>query len=480
MAKIWSQFLQQQAEGQNSSMPPWRNAAGPDCINSQATSAQLPQNQFIKRNGLNSHALCNDGVHGRDFAALSGVAQVGSSAANLMCGQLVNGDILPAPQNVNDYQRRNQASPAQLSQAQQLSVSQAIDNRPRRSILDIMDSLPLEPQLKGVSPLSVSSSCGHTRAMSTHGGIASMTGNSSCQSPGGSAKYNNINVTGTMTTKNPTSNGIDRNSKLAASYNDILSCTPTSQNHPSVGTDHKLAASYNDVVLGIGPSQNHALAGLDHKLAAGYNDILLGAGISQNHVSAGANCNGYNDIPSVPDSKLASSWLASGGSQDLSPEEKEMIYRAAAMQPIDMNPLGSTSRDTEVDRPKPRRNVRISKDPQSIAARQRRQRISSKMRVLQKLVPGGMKMDTASMLDEAAQYLKFLKAEVDKMEAIEQLINVAKGQLDCRLAQGASLNACHSMKPKNNLSQSGPQASLLCNPPSSQYPQYLNQASLTF
>ena len=153
--------------------------------------------------------------------------------------------------------------------------------------------------------------------------------------------------------------------------------------------DHKLAASYNDVVLGIGPSQNHALAGLDHKLAAGHNDILLGAGISQNHVSAGANCNGYKDIPSVPDSKLASRWLASGGSQDLSPEEKEMIFRAAAMQPIDMNPLGSTSGDTEVDRPKPRRNVRISKDPQSIAARQRRQRISSKMRVLQKLVPGG-------------------------------------------------------------------------------------------
>ncbi|MCO5590788.1 hypothetical protein L7F22_044763 [Adiantum nelumboides] len=143
---------------------------------------------------------------------------------------------------------------------------------------------------------------------------------------------------------------------------------------------------------------------------------------------------------SLSDAKISSNWLSSGGSQDLTATEKEMIYHAAALQPInDLNPTCSiTSIDGEVDKPKPRQNVRISKDPQSVAARQRRQRISSKMRVLQKLVPGGMKMDTASMLEEAAHYLKFLKAEVEKMEAFEQLMTMAKGHFDNKLAQATA------------------------------------------
>ncbi|TMW92860.1 hypothetical protein EJD97_012471 [Solanum chilense] len=86
---------------------------------------------------------------------------------------------------------------------------------------------------------------------------------------------------------------------------------------------------------------------------------------------------------------------------------REMIFRIAMIQPIKIDP--------ESVKPPKRKNVKISKDPRSVAARHRREKISEKIRILQRLVPGGTKMDTAS-IDEAVHYVKFLKKQLKLLE----------------------------------------------------------------
>ncbi|CAA0839660.1 Putative transcription factor bHLH086 [Striga hermonthica] len=53
-----------------------------------------------------------------------------------------------------------------------------------------------------------------------------------------------------------------------------------------------------------------------------------------------------------------------------------------------------------------------SKDPQSVAAKNRRERISERLKILQDLVLNGSKVDLVTMLEKAMSYVKFLQLQV--------------------------------------------------------------------
>ncbi|RDX72104.1 Transcription factor bHLH52, partial [Mucuna pruriens] len=58
---------------------------------------------------------------------------------------------------------------------------------------------------------------------------------------------------------------------------------------------------------------------------------------------------------------------------------------------------------------------------QSIAARERRRKITEKTQELGKLVPGGPKMNTAEMFHAAAKYVKYLQAQVGMLQLMKTL-----------------------------------------------------------
>ncbi|KAL7092682.1 hypothetical protein ACP275_12G179000 [Erythranthe tilingii] len=80
--------------------------------------------------------------------------------------------------------------------------------------------------------------------------------------------------------------------------------------------------------------------------------------------------------------------------------------------------IAAAAKEKEKEKEKQRKKNKVngggklSTDPQSVAARQRRHRISERFKILQSLVPGGSKMDTVSMLEEAIQYVKFLQNQI--------------------------------------------------------------------
>ncbi|XP_054793659.1 transcription factor RHD6-like [Prosopis cineraria] len=68
-----------------------------------------------------------------------------------------------------------------------------------------------------------------------------------------------------------------------------------------------------------------------------------------------------------------------------------------------------------------------SKDTQSIAAKNRRERISERLKILQELVPNGSKVDLVTMLEKAISYVKFLQLQV-KVLATDEFWPVQGGK----------------------------------------------------
>ncbi|KAK3132334.1 hypothetical protein QOZ80_6AG0519670 [Eleusine coracana subsp. coracana] len=56
--------------------------------------------------------------------------------------------------------------------------------------------------------------------------------------------------------------------------------------------------------------------------------------------------------------------------------------------------------------------ARPPREPQTTTAKNRRERVNERLKVLQELVPSGRKVDTVTMLDKAITYVKFMQLQL--------------------------------------------------------------------
>ncbi|XP_042502414.1 putative transcription factor bHLH086 [Macadamia integrifolia] len=113
--------------------------------------------------------------------------------------------------------------------------------------------------------------------------------------------------------------------------------------------------------------------------------------------------------------EMASGWLYSGcvDADESVHEQSEGLESSSHKRPF----MGEEMKDLKrqcsgVPRKPNLKSSAPSKDPQSIAAKNRRERISERLKILQDLVPNGAKVDLVTMLEKSISYVKFLQLQV--------------------------------------------------------------------
>ncbi|KAM3225604.1 hypothetical protein ACQJBY_058379 [Aegilops geniculata] len=111
----------------------------------------------------------------------------------------------------------------------------------------------------------------------------------------------------------------------------------------------------------------------------------------------------------------------SNGSPDAAAPARVSSKRpyAARVQDQDVEPRATknkkpcgASRKTSKAKPAAPTTTSPKGDPQSLTAKNRREKISERLRTLQELVPNGTKVDMVTMLEKAFSYVKFLQLQV--------------------------------------------------------------------
>ncbi|XP_037450922.1 transcription factor UNE12-like [Triticum dicoccoides] len=145
----------------------------------------------------------------------------------------------------------------------------------------------------------------------------------------------------------------------------------------------------------------------------------------------------------------------SNGSPDAPAPARGSSKRSYAARVQDAEPRASkkpcgASRKTSKAKPAARTTTSPKGDPQSLAAKNRREKISERLRTLQELVPNGTKVDMVTMLEKAVSYVKFLQLQVKVLatdefwpaqggtapeisqvkEALDAILSSQRGQLD--------------------------------------------------
>ncbi|TKY56730.1 dimerization protein [Spatholobus suberectus] len=117
----------------------------------------------------------------------------------------------------------------------------------------------------------------------------------------------------------------------------------------------------------------------------------------------------------------SSGWLYSESnvpSDSLHEAAQELVLRKRSSMGENMQAANAKKPCTTASKAaKPKSNP--SKDPQSVAAKNRRERISERLKILQELVPNGSKVDLVTMLEKAISYVKFLQLQVKVLAADE-------------------------------------------------------------